>query len=54
MFCMKPFASRRPCPKCGGPLDYVATFLTLITGLRKRKCRDCGYVDATRVKIVTG
>jgi len=55
MFGKKPIRSRRFCPQCGESLYYVATFLTLFTGLRKRVCRnpDCRHEDAGKVKIVT-
>jgi hypothetical protein len=55
MYGKKPIRSRRPCPQCGGPIYYVATFLTPFTGLRKRMCPDpkCGYVDPCKVKIVS-
>jgi hypothetical protein len=47
-----PIRSQRQCAECGGTVFYVATFLTLFTGYRKRMCRDCGHVDPDRVRIV--
>jgi hypothetical protein len=47
-----PIASSRPCPSCGGKMHYVATLGTLLHGIRKRICTDCGFVDPQRVKII--
>lgn len=44
--------SRRPCPKCGGVVQYKATLLTWLTNRYRRICTKCGYVDPEDVKFV--
>jgi hypothetical protein len=48
-----PIRSRRKCPSCGGPLYYVDTRFSFITGVKKRKClgADCGFEESRRFKV---
>jgi hypothetical protein len=44
-------ASRRPCPACGGTMQYKPTLLTWLTQRYRRVCTICSYVDSTEVKL---
>lgn len=46
--------SRRPCPDCGGQMQYVATVLPLLFGADtyRRRCKSCSYEDAMLVRMV--
>ncbi len=48
-----PIRSRSVCPDCGAPLYYVRTFLSFITGRKKRVClaRDCKFEDPRRFQV---
>ena len=48
-----PIRSRSVCPQCGAPLYYVKTFLSFITGRKKRVClaRDCKFEDPRRFQV---
>ncbi|HYS45302.1 MAG TPA: hypothetical protein VEM35_02620 [Rhizomicrobium sp.] len=45
--------SRSKCPQCGGPLYYVSTFFSFLTGKKKRVCLapDCTFEDTRRFKV---
>jgi len=47
--------SRSKCPQCGGPLYYVSTFFSFLTGKKKRVCLapDCTFEDTRRFKVHT-
>jgi len=49
-----PIRSRSKCPLCGSPLFYVSTFLTFLTGEKKRMClaANCTFQEARRFKFV--
>jgi hypothetical protein len=49
-----PIRSRSRCPQCGGPLYYIDTFFSFLTGKKRRIClaRNCTFEDARRFKIV--
>jgi len=48
-----PIRSRTACPDCGAPLYYVRSWLTFLTGRKKRVClaRDCKFEDPRRFRV---
>jgi len=48
----KNYPSRRPCPSCGGPMIYLGSSFSALTGRYSRTCQDCGYADPSKVKMV--
>jgi hypothetical protein len=44
--------SRRPCPDCGGRMEYRGTLLTWLTGRYRRVCSRCRYVDPHRTRLM--
>jgi predicted RNA-binding Zn-ribbon protein involved in translation (DUF1610 family) len=48
----KNYPSRRPCPSCGGPMIYLGSSFSALTGRYSRTCQDCGYADPHKVKMV--
>jgi hypothetical protein len=49
-----PIRSRSKCPHCGGPLYYVGTAFSFLTGKKKRICLapNCDFVDSRRFKVI--
>jgi ribosomal protein S27AE len=43
--------SRRPCPACGGLMQYKPTLVSWLTQRYRRACTKCTYVDRIDVKL---